>query len=161
MINRWRGWNATQYLCFLYNITRRRRPARMMRIICLNDLLRWWKIKIYLATKTRRRLAKITWSIYICHARMILSGIHVFKTAGLPLKACGNDILYKRLNVQLVFAKSLRWKVFRIFPWCAFVWLRSFQSPYPWFELRAQNPNARSFFGWVFSGWELRPGLPH
>ena len=38
---------------------------------------------------------------------MILSGIHVFITAGFPLKACGNDILYKRLNVQLVFAKSL------------------------------------------------------
>ena len=38
---------------------------------------------------------------------MLLSGIHVFITAGFPLKACGNDIIYKRLNVQLVFAKSL------------------------------------------------------
>ena len=39
---------------------------------------------------------------------MILSGIHVFRTAGFPLKACGNDIVYKRLNVQLIFAKYLR-----------------------------------------------------
>ena len=38
---------------------------------------------------------------------MILSGIHVFRTAGFPLEACGNDILYKRLNVQLIFAKFL------------------------------------------------------
>jgi hypothetical protein len=40
---------------------------------------------------------------YFCHARMVLSDIHVFRTAGFPLKACGNDILNKRLNVQLVF----------------------------------------------------------